>query len=31
MIWVITVILMGIAGVTGFLIGVAYGQEHRDE
>ena len=31
MIWVITVILMGIAGVTGFLVGVAYGQEHNHD
>ena len=28
--WIVTVIVMGIAAFAGFLVGVAYGQEHRD-
>ena len=29
--WVVTVILMLLCAFTGFVVGVAYGQEHRDE
>lgn len=29
--WVISVLLMVIGAATGFLVGVAYGQEYRDE
>ena len=29
--WVVWLILMLLGGMTGFLVGVAYGQEHRDE
>lgn len=29
--WIVYVLLMLITGVAGFMLGVAYGQEHRDE
>ena len=29
--WIIAVLVFGVAMFCGFLIGVAYGQEHRDE
>ena len=31
MTWVITIILMLLGAFTGFVLGVAYGQEHPDE
>lgn len=29
--WVITIALMIMTGIVGFLVGVAYGQEHWNE
>lgn len=31
MTWIIAVVLTLLGAVTGFLVGVAYGQEHWDE
>lgn len=30
MTWIIAVILMVLSAITGFLVGIAYGQEHRE-
>jgi len=29
--WIVVVILVAVAAITGFMVGVAYGQEHYDE
>lgn len=31
MIWVIVIVMMLVTAAAGFFVGVAYGQEHRDE
>ena len=29
--WIVVVVLVAIAAITGFMVGVAYGQEERHE
>lgn len=31
MMWIVVVVLVAVAAITGFMVGVAYGQEHFDE
>ena len=31
MMWIVVLVVMALSAFTGFLVGVAYGQEHRDE